>query len=1245
MAKQFNINYNNFMGGLNNRLAPHLLQPNEAQIALNVDLRDGKLKALNDLGLSVKTFSSTANYKWLWYAASSRWLGSTDIRFALNDGDKTYYTIPGQSPRVHTTSGSTLRQDHGMGIAPPTQVSYVVNTSNGEFKKGTQRYALTYETYDGLESNPQPYPLKFTYVDNDDWGVTLNLFASPDNRTIKINIYRTEINQETFYFAGSLDITANPLQFVDTVSDDQLDKSRPLTWGTGGNSSNPTVVEDHGTAPPLSVLSNSLHATNDALGASGAGILFGAIGPTVRWSQLGYPEYWPEVNYFNVAEEVESIISWAGSTFIFTNNYVYAATGLVDSDISVRKTSASIGVYPGLGHLTKLTPYGVVYLSREGLVLFDGSNSRVISSAKLSPDYLNPQIKTFNASSFFNNKFYLFASTETVIVDFIDSPNVFFTTSSHVVTAGSTTNFLGAVYAESLTPFPGLIDRVYVTSPGMYTTNMPTMTLTPANSRTAKVYVEIDSVKVTNGGSGYTKIPTVTASGDCVRPAKFQAFTTGGKVTSISVIDPGEGYTTFPSITIEASGSGSTATVSASDVYVKITSAELSMNIIDTWAVGSLDNGASGNIFRFHPLPGIDNIHWLSLLFRPAQTLPAGGGNPTRNLPERLNSIAGFDAVYVSGGITYSFITTRHPGPSGSYPNMAGISSAESVLYTVIDRPTITSIPKVNVSGTVPSDGSAAAAFASVEECGYRSFALIAPNTSGNKYIYKFGGETVVQPTPGLMCVPFIHRFNSERSVWENVNANLRFLSDLSALSYIPPVDSHKTIFNSSGTKGQPAAAIDNFVLTPELKYDNDDSNILRRIDYINTGLPDAYLRDPIFDYSTSTTDRSDFITYLYTAGTGTIIYLDDGYTLFATSPTVNGTYSGNSYRTCMFYIFNYDPVTFTIKLRSMRLYADPQNPGVTGTGIVFVEPGSDTVITQTTDPSRPLFQYEDGIMGATMLYHNNKLYFIGGKSLYGQYKSEILIYNLSNNTIERLSGSNYGFSARAYCAASLVTYSGTDYILIHGGEYESNGQTLYLADLHVFKPGETGNARWAKKFDNVMNVNERSRHSSAVIGTDLYLMGGSSSDNLFNNSVYRVPVEQLIDYGSEPGVYVAQAPSGSTISVKRFEGGTAMSTWQWRGRAEMAPDTGPLISWLRARVYGLGTLSLKVVVNNVLGGSPFTKNIADLAISTIKRFWFPSNNKSRGQTLSLDITGTNTILSAAEVNKIEIEAKQDGEV
>ena len=94
-----------------------------------------------------------------------------------------------------------------------------------------------------------------------------------------------------------------------------------------------------------------------------------------------------------------------------------------------------------------------------------------------------------------------------------------------------------------------------------------------------------------------------------------------------------------------------------------------------------------------------------------------------------------------------------------------------------------------------------------------------------------------------------------------------------------------------------------------------------------------------------------------------------------------------------------------------------------------------------------------------------------------------------------------------------------------------------------------------------------------------------------------------------------------------------------------MAPDTGPLLTWMRARVYGLGTLSLKVVVNNVLGATPFTKNIADLAISTIKRFWFPSNSKSRGQTLSLDITGTQTITSAAEVNKIEIEAKQDGEV
>jgi len=175
MAKQFNITYTNFLGGLNNRKAPHLLEANEGQIVKNVDLRDGMLRPLRDLGTTTKTFIELSrNYKWIWYAAGSRWLGADQYRYALNDGAKTYFTVPGSAPRVHETAGSSYFQEHRMGVTPPTTINWSLG-GGGVFLKGSYTYAVTYETYDGLESNPPGYPLNLRFDTYDNWGVDLTI--------------------------------------------------------------------------------------------------------------------------------------------------------------------------------------------------------------------------------------------------------------------------------------------------------------------------------------------------------------------------------------------------------------------------------------------------------------------------------------------------------------------------------------------------------------------------------------------------------------------------------------------------------------------------------------------------------------------------------------------------------------------------------------------------------------------------------------------------------------------------------------------------------------------------------------------------------------------------------------------------------------------------------------------------------------------------------------------------------------
>ena len=1138
MAKQFNINYNNFMGGLNNRLAPHLLQPNEAQIAQNVNLRDGTLKPLNDLAASaISTFSSSLDYKWLWYAASSRWLGATQYRFALNDGSKTYYTVPGAAPRVHTTAGATLFQDFAMGISPINNYGWTLQTSGGQLKTGTYKYAITYETYDGLESNPQSVPLSMTY-DADNWYMDFSgIVDSPDRRVVRKNFYRTELNQEVFYYVGSID--TGTLTFTDNFSDEQLDKTRPLTWSTGGNpTSGGTYVEDHGTPPALTVLSNSLHAANDAIGTSGAGILFGAAGSTVRWSQLGFPEYWPEVNYFDVTEEVEAIISWAGATYIFTANHIFSAYGNSDDAISIKKSAGSIGVYPGHGHLVKLTPFGVIYLAKEGLALFDGSNARIISSGKLARSFLDPTSKTFNATSFHDNKFYIFTSSETIVLDLVDYPNMMFSTSTHIVKSAANVNFLNAVYAEPLAQFPSIIEALYVHSPGMYT-SMPTATISPAVNgvSTLRLTVEIDSVKITDGGAGYKNVPTVsTSGGNPKRPAKFQAFLLNDKVASIQVLDPGEGYTSVPTISLSPAPDPTGDPPQLNEAAVSLVVRLSSISLKSTLSTTSAASVGTTSYLNTSVSSATDNVYNNSVIINAANS--------------RIDYISSYT------GSTKAAVTNRQ------------LVFSSGGKYQLILKPTLNTPPKVVITGNVASDGFAAGASANVRTYGYRDMGLVPILVGQSYFLYRLGGETVNTPYPGGVVTSFVHKYDIDKSSWSDVAASIHY-------------NDGNNFFTANGSGGQPAVAIGSYIYTPQIKFiGNAVGGTARTLLSINT--------------STSTT-------------TNTAYNVANGFLAMAADPTNN-------------YVYILDTV-----------------PGLTR---YTVSNGS---VTSTASLSVGSFTTADGTNGgASMVYLNNKLYIIAGQSSQGvgtAGTSNIIIYNIADQTITRDDGANYGFTARSYQTAAVYN---NRYILIHGGEYtDASGRLVYLSDLHIYDTQASG-TKWIKSFPNVMNVGERSRHASTVVGTDWYIAGGSNTDNRYNDVMYRLPIEQMFDFSNVPGTYVTTAPAGGFVSVKKFEGGTAMASWIWRGRDEMAPDTGPLITWLRARLYALGNMTLKVRVNGAEPGSPFIKTITGAVASSVRRFWFPSNSTTRGQKLTLEVTGTS---STAEVTKIEIEAKQDGEV
>lgn len=83
---------------------------------------------------------------------------------------------------------------------------------------------------------------------------------------------------------------------------------------------------------------------------------------------------------------------------------------------------------------------------------------------------------------------------------------------------------------------------------------------------------EVVSITITNGGSGYTQIPTVSFSGGGGVGAVAQAFIDNGAVTEIQVVLGGDDYITAPIITISApdidKGDIATATATLSNYSI-----------------------------------------------------------------------------------------------------------------------------------------------------------------------------------------------------------------------------------------------------------------------------------------------------------------------------------------------------------------------------------------------------------------------------------------------------------------------------------------------------------------------------------------------------------------------------------------------------------------------------------------------------------------------------------------------------
>jgi len=168
-----------FSGGLNTRVAPSLLQPNEAQVYTNIDNSAGSIRPVKDKSdaepWSDKNTADGGIFKYFtWYDYDQEWLSSPYEASAVEYRDRLYITQEGFAPSKWTGD-----RNYFMGITPPVSATnpvaspiyaaletpttatynYDLNTAGNLTADATYQYMYTYyDSVSVVESAPYPIP-------------------------------------------------------------------------------------------------------------------------------------------------------------------------------------------------------------------------------------------------------------------------------------------------------------------------------------------------------------------------------------------------------------------------------------------------------------------------------------------------------------------------------------------------------------------------------------------------------------------------------------------------------------------------------------------------------------------------------------------------------------------------------------------------------------------------------------------------------------------------------------------------------------------------------------------------------------------------------------------------------------------------------------------------------------------------------------------------------------------------------
>ena len=336
---------NNFSGGLNTRIAPHLLQPNTAQVYTNIDNSSGALLPVKDCTLDTQTVDKY----FTWYEYGQEYISSNTEASYVEYQDILYKTNFNSRPTKYDGT-----DEYSLGIAGPTNNLSLISGGSGNLD-GTYKYVYTYyNSASGVESKPNPINAELTVSSE---SIDVGGFQVSSNAQVDIiRLYR--LGGTLTDFTLVVEKPNNATDFNDNVADVDIAGNHILDSYT------------YGIAP------NKLKYLVEAYA-----MLFGAVGDKLYYSVIGKPDAWPEAYFIDFDLEITGIAPMQSGLLVFTKYKTYIITGTNPDSFSKQLIDGEQGC---ISHYTiNFVANSLTWLSLDGVCVTTGGAFDVISFPNL----------------------------------------------------------------------------------------------------------------------------------------------------------------------------------------------------------------------------------------------------------------------------------------------------------------------------------------------------------------------------------------------------------------------------------------------------------------------------------------------------------------------------------------------------------------------------------------------------------------------------------------------------------------------------------------------------------------------------------------------------------------------------------------------------------------------------------------------------------------------------------------------